>query len=103
MSSFRQIEANRGNALKITGPKNGRWQTAVAAKCGSAWTDRRNYHFSSQRHRRLRSIRGGYHARLRRPKFLPWRLSDDGPGASQTVAISRISMGPVAHTDALPS
>src|ERR1700737_875789 len=31
------------------------------------------------------------------------QLSDDSTGASQTVAISRISMGTVAHTDALPS
>jgi hypothetical protein len=41
MTSFRQVEANQGKALRSTGPKTEASQPAVGAKCGSARVDRR--------------------------------------------------------------
>jgi hypothetical protein len=41
MTSFRQVEANQGNAFRST-PENRSWQAAVAAKCTSTRIDRRN-------------------------------------------------------------
>ena len=43
MTSLKQIEANRRNAQKSTGPKRGR-QTAFVPQCGSTWIDCRDDH-----------------------------------------------------------
>src|SRR5690349_1340958 len=51
MTSFRQIEANRGNALRSTGPNTEAGKTAGTAKCSSTRIDRRNRRCRSGRHR----------------------------------------------------
>jgi hypothetical protein len=67
VTSFRQIEANRRNARKSTGPTTEEGKQSLPLQCRPSWAHGRDGDRCTRGCRRLQSVRSGHHCGLRCP------------------------------------